>query len=386
LEKFRTDFDLLLVGGGLQNGLIALGLAAARPQLRLALVERGAAVGGNHTWSAHRSDVSDRVFSWLQPAIAARWQGHEVAFPARQRVLEGEYFTLSSERFAATVSARLQASQSSALFTHGEVQGVTGNAVSLSDGRVLRAGRVIDARGPAHLDRSSARGFQKFVGLEVELRAPHGLTRPMLMDARVKQVDGFRFIYVLPLSSQCLLIEDTYYSDVADLNVVALREEIARYAQSRGWDIHRVLREEQGALPIPLRMAHGAGEGGVLRAGYAAGFFHPTTGYSLPIAARFAELVVDVGVGPELELATQRFAQALAPQQRFTMLLNRWLFRAIAPEQRFAVLERFYRLPEPTIERFYALQMSALDRARIVCGRPPQGLSLSGALAAGVSP
>jgi lycopene beta-cyclase len=103
------------------------------------------------------------------------------------------------------------------------------------------------------------------------------------------------------------------------------------------------------------------------------------------LAARFAELVVDVGVGPQLDAAARRFAEVAQGQQRFTTLLNRWLFRAITPNQRFRMLERFYRLPEPTIARFYALQMTAMDRARIVCGRPPQGLSLPDALAAGVS-
>jgi lycopene beta-cyclase len=35
------------------------------------------------------------------------------------------------------------------------------------------------------------------------------------------------------------------------------------------------------------------------------------------------------------------------------------------------VLEHFYRLPEALIERFYADRLSALDRLRILSGRPP---------------
>ena len=49
-------------------------------------------------------------------------------------------------------------------------------------------------------------------------------------------------------------------------------------------------------------------------------------------------------------------------------------------DQRWHVLERFYRLPEATIRRFYALELTAMDRARIVIGRPPRGLSLRRAL------
>lgn len=41
--------DLILVGGGLANGLIAWRLKALRPQLRILLAERDATLGGNHT-------------------------------------------------------------------------------------------------------------------------------------------------------------------------------------------------------------------------------------------------------------------------------------------------------------------------------------------------
>jgi len=35
------------------------------------------------------------------------------------------------------------------------------------------------------------------------------------------------------------------------------------------------------------------------------------------------------------------------------------------------VLERFYRLPEPLIGRFYAGRSTFRDKARILAGRPP---------------
>ncbi len=40
------------------------------------------------------------------------------------------------------------------------------------------------------------------------------------------------------------------------------------------------------------------------------------------------------------------------------------------------VFERFYRLPEDVIRRFYSLRMSWSDRVRILVGRPPRGFSL----------
>jgi lycopene beta-cyclase len=47
------------------------------------------------------------------------------------------------------------------------------------------------------------------------------------------------------------------------------------------------------------------------------------------------------------------------------------LFQAAEPERRYLVMQRFYRLPEPLIRRFYAGSLTAADRVRILSGRPP---------------
>ena len=60
-----------------------------------------------------------------------------------------------------------------------------------------------------------------------------------------------------------------------------------------------------------------------------------------------------------------------ANAQGFYRLLSRMLFEAAAPDERRRVMERFYRLPEPLIERFYAGRSTLADKARILTGRPP---------------
>jgi lycopene beta-cyclase len=55
------------------------------------------------------------------------------------------------------------------------------------------------------------------------------------------------------------------------------------------------------------------------------------------------------------------------------------LFGAGEPQNRFRMLERFYRLPEPLIERFYAGRTTRTDALRIIAGRPP--VALLGAMA-----
>jgi lycopene beta-cyclase len=236
---------------------------------------------------------------------------------------------------------------------------------------------VVDARGPRVFPRGLASGFQKFVGLELELREASELRSPIVMDARVPQRDGFRFFYVLPLAPDRVLVEDTYFSDTEVLDRPRLRAEIARYVERLGLCVRRVAREEAGILPLPTRpMVPGCSEPGLVRAGYQGGWFHPTTGYSFPLGVRLAQ---EIAAGAESDLAARLNAltRQRADQQLFCTRLNRMLFDAFEPEQRFHVLERFYALPAPVVRRFYALSLTRADRVRILCGRPPTGFRIS---------
>jgi lycopene beta-cyclase len=374
-------YDYALVGGGLQNGLIALAVRAERPSARIAMIERGDAPGGNHTWCFHARDVPDRAASWIDPIVVARWAGYDVCFREHERRLDTPYACVSAGRLAEAVTR--------ALATAGSIVHTRTVAVEVAPDRVavqhadgareeIRARAVIDARGPDRRDPAGC-GWQKFVGQELRLAAPHGLERPILMDARVAQLDGYRFFYVLPLAADRVLVEDTRFSDRSHLDVSGLRAEIARYCAGRGWAIAGIEREEVGLLPMPLATAPPTATAPLV-GGYAGGWFHPVTAYSFPIAARLAAHVAAHAAGELFGPALEQLARAHGRQLAFADRLNRMLFRWYPPDRRHHVLARFYRLPAATIERFYALELTALDRARILLGRPPRGLSLRAAL------
>jgi lycopene beta-cyclase len=112
---------------------------------------------------------------------------------------------------------------------------------------------------------------------------------------------------------------------------------------------------------------------GVPRSGVRAGLFHYVTGYSLPEAVALAE---DVAARPdatsaELYRRVRDRSMLLWRRGRFYRLLNRMMFRAAEPQQRYRVLQHFYRLPDPLVNRFYAGRTSWSDRVRILAGKPP---------------
>jgi lycopene beta-cyclase len=53
----EAERDYVLVGGGLQCGLLALALSARRPAPRLAIIEQADRLGGNHTWCFQDAEV-----------------------------------------------------------------------------------------------------------------------------------------------------------------------------------------------------------------------------------------------------------------------------------------------------------------------------------------
>jgi len=378
-----TGPALVLVGGGLQNALIALATLAARPHAQVTVLERDPRPCGNHTWSFHATDVPDALRPVIERVAEHTWPDYDVQFPDGPRRVELGYASVSSEHLADLLTRTLADAPHGALRTDTEVVALDAGGVTLAGGERLPADLVVDARGPGHAPQAAC-GYQKFYGLELALDAPHGLERPLLMDATIEQVDGFRFIYALPFGPQRLLIEDTVFSTSAELDAGPWRTRVLAEAEARGWSPAQVLREEQGVLPMPWS---GPGPAiqteGPLRGGYHGGWFHPATGYSMPHAMRLATIVARHAEDPGALLGTDdylRLVRRERKQARFARFLNRLLFTGVAADTRWTVFQRFYRQPESLIARFYACTLTPLDRARMLVGRPPRGFSLRSAL------
>lgn len=365
--------DVAIVGGGLAGGLIALALRRRRPHVDVRLVEGGSRVGGNHLWSFFASDVApaDR---WLTaPLICHGWRSYDVAFPEVSRTLRQGYYSIESRRLDQVVRAELP---EHAVMTRRKVLAASPNAVVLADGDRIEAKGVIDCRGPADLAALRC-GWQKFYGRELQLHEAHGLERPVIMDATVEQLDGYRFVYALPFSATCAFVEDTYYSDTPDLDPQALGTRIDGYAAANGWQVDRVVREEGGALPVVMggdfEAYWQAGGNKVAKAGSRAGLFHPLTSYALPDAVRTALLVSAASdlSGAALHRLLHDFARSTWRRRRFYRMLAAMLFKAAEPQERYRILQRFYRLDPQLIGRFYAGHSTLFDQLRLVSGKPP---------------
>ena len=122
----------------------------------------------------------------------------------------------------------------------------------LEGGERFEARCVLDARG-FEPNGDVFLGYQKFVGHVIKTKQPHGVERPIIMDATVEQLGGYRFVYCLPYSETELLVEDTYYTDGPELQSQEVDARIKDYIRDNlSVDDYEVVRREKGVLPITL--------------------------------------------------------------------------------------------------------------------------------------
>lgn len=379
-------WDYCLVGGGLQASLLVLALRHYQPAARVLVVEKrrqeaATQADAGQTWSCHASDIPGECQVWLRELPFSTWPAYTVRFPRFQREVKLGYCSLRSWDLAdhlSEIGSALHSGRESGreAFQLAWRWGVPARRlelrqVELDSGELISARCVIDCRGPDNSGSPAETGFQKFFGWEVELESPWTSDIPLVMDVDSEQGDGFRFIYVLPFSPRRVLLQDTRFSEAAEVDSKEAATRLRQYLSRAGHTQYRVIREEHGLLPMPFAAVRPREPGSLLQAGYRGGWFHAATGYSLPLALQFADVVARVAPGEAAEVVS-RLARCHRFRFGFARFLNRLLFRLLPPTARHQVFHNFYRwLPESVIGRFYSHTFTRLDAMRLFFGWPP---------------
>lgn len=361
----QVQFDCIIIGGGLAGSLLFFALKSQKPESKVLLIERETSIGGNHTWCFHESDIACSQHHWIRELISKSWNGYDVYFPNLGRSIDSPYHAIKSS----DLHKKLTQHYGNDILLDMEVVTFDKGSVTLSNGHCLRAVCVVDARGWPQV--KSPVGYQKFVGLDLKLKKNHDLQRVLLKDARVEQIDGYRFIYILPWANDELLIEDTYYSNSPILDMEEIKARILAYAQNIGLEVQDILRVESGCLPLVDSFSPSSDDH--LRLGASSLEYQPVTGYSFPQTFKRVQALVELNHFnyEDWQKALMESAQKDRGQRMYFHLLNRMLFLAADSKSRYRVLERFYKLPLPLIERFYSGKLRGLDQLRILIGRPP---------------
>ncbi len=226
---------------------------------------------------------------------------------------------------------------------------------------------VFDGRGAAPLPTGQMR--QHFWGQILQTPAPaFDPSCPTLMDFRVDQSAGLRFLYVLPFSPTEALMENTCLGG-PERPPETHRAEIANYArQHLGLDRFQVVHEETGSIPLcarrlPLRQGRR-----IFFIGQTAGASKPSSGYTfLRIQEQCRGLAAAIA-GGNLDAAPRRFAA-----RRFAFFDAAFLAALEQSPERFPgyFCQLFRRVPPDALARFLSETSQWTDECCVAVALPP---------------
>ncbi|MEM9411190.1 MAG: lycopene beta-cyclase CrtY [Planctomycetota bacterium] len=371
-QRSQDQFDFIIVGGGLQGCLATHAIAHYQPEASLLLVEKNQNLCGNHTWSFLETDVNPESLEWFEKLIDKTWSRHHVKLGGQTRHIQVGYRSIFSSSLARKTETLVESHENISICRDYATE-VSNRSLRISTGQTMVGQAVLDCRGLANeFEKYLGCGFQKFVGFEIELTKDWLSDNPCLMDDDTDQSDGFRFVYALPFSRRRILLEDTCFSNDPSLIQQDCLATIDAYLCKKGYQDYRILGKESGCLPMPWSNSKLVKQNAL---GYRGEFFHPATGYSLPLAVNLAQKIAQQS--PSLSVqAIHAFRKENRFQSVFSRLLNRMLFRLIEPKHRAGIFHRFYQvMPDDAICRFYGHRFSVRDVARLIVGRLPSGLT-----------
>ncbi|NEW39919.1 lycopene cyclase [Nocardia cyriacigeorgica] len=230
-------------------------------------------------WTATYAAWADELPAWLGPRVIAATVDRPVAWGTWEHHIDRRYAVLDTERLRESLDiagAEVHTDRAIAL---------TRDSATLASGTVLRAERVIDARG---LARSPSRAEQTAYGVVVDADRCTGMTS-LFMDWRLDNGAPAgaprSFLYAVPLGEDSVLLEETCLAGRPALGPTELADRLLQRLRARGIPVDGSERVERVRFPVT------GGRPGRFRFGAAGGFIHQATGYSVAAALTAADSV-----------------------------------------------------------------------------------------------
>lgn len=352
---------VLIAGGGVAGSLAALALARFRPEVPVLIVEEKECFGGLgfQCWFDAELEGAERL---ILPLASARWPGFYVAFDDFSRKLKEPCGGVEGAALHRAVVETLAPDQ----YRLGvKVVAVKEDALVLDGGEEIKAEGAIDARGATNLSMLEL-GYEARLERIYRFAAPHGVDRPVLIDATASGGGGGLF-QVAPLDEARLVVADVALSE-RSLPGEQAAARIDHYVALRGWRAGAIEHEAVVTRPLPRDGDFAAfwriGGARVAKLGLRGGFFHPVTGRSIGDSARAAMLLTrqqDFS-GAALHDAFEEEARRLWRGREPLRAINRAL---CAADDRIERLAALFRLDPGLIGRFHADRMGMIERRRV---------------------
>lgn len=289
------DVDLLILGGGCAGLSLAMQLAQRGQCAPSTLIlEQRVRYENDRTWCFWGDDKTP----FAQQA-AHQWSMFKVAYSGTQQYLDctetpyrmlcaDQFYTAATQAFATV--PQMQLNMASPL--HDQLQFSQGRWHGETKDGAFSARIVVDTRPQRTPGPDGALLWQSFYGLEIDFSQPAFEPNCVeLMSFQPAAVERVGFTYVLPLSAKRALVEFTVFAETP-FDVNALTLDLHRsIAQRVNGAAFKVLRSENGILPMGLTrmpVAVKSAEPTYVHVGLLAGAARPATGYAFQRIQRWA--------------------------------------------------------------------------------------------------
>ncbi len=263
--------DIAIIGGGSSGLNLARNLCQLQPIPSAVVIEPKTPQERECSWALWSKQTDLQHY---RPALKGSWPAWQIIDPCRSITHHGseyQYHSLSAGRFLAYCESQLREPVSLRRDSVKQVQIDGDIGLITTENASINAKHIYDSR-PVEQPENALK--QHFLGWEIITKKP--IQNPqiaILMDFRVDQSQGVHFIYMLPFTSQHLLVESTLVSRQLQ-HKSWYRTAIQTWLQDRGIEVSQQVGEEYGVIPLedhPISSnSIGAASGAIRRSsGYA---------------------------------------------------------------------------------------------------------------------
>ncbi|MCJ0976170.1 lycopene cyclase family protein [Rhodococcus sp. ARC_M12] len=247
----------------------------------------------SRTWTPTYSAWADELPSWLPETAVASVAQKPAVWTDRHRIIDRTYCVLDTPALQATLSldrVRVLA---------GTAVDVTGSRVTTSDGTVVDARHVVDARGT--LD-SRDLAQQTAYGIVVERHRAESILEgsdAWFMDWRTdngaRPGEAPSFLYAVALDEDRILLEETCLVGRPPLELAVLRSRLHHRLAHRDLEPtgHEDIERVRFSVEPPPRSRLHTGRSGPVLFGSRSNLMHPATGYSVAASLASADHLVE---------------------------------------------------------------------------------------------
>ncbi|MFI4846806.1 MAG: lycopene beta-cyclase CrtY [Candidatus Makana argininalis] len=362
----KSYFNIILIGLGLSNGLIAIRLKQYFPDIDILIIEKNININSNKTWSFHFNKNFLIKNNWLFPLIDYFWPKYIVNFNNYRRIINKEYLTITSYKFYKLIKKYFK---KNILFKY-VVSILSDHSLKLNNHNILNSDIIIDGRGYKKSNKIKSY-FQYFFGQEFKiLNYNNNIKNPIIINNIINYKYGYRFLYILPISKYNIFIEDTIYLNNFNLNINISNDNILRYLKKNKFVIKNILREEKGIIPIYIynNFNFFIKKIKIPCSGLRAGLLNNTTGYSFQYSVFLSDKISKINkfTSSYLNKLIIHISYKIWNRNIFLRILNSIFFIKNLNFKKQYLIKNFYKLSDNLINKFYLCKLNLLEKIKII--------------------